>query len=137
MSKRVVLYDSVCLLCQGTVQFILKKDPKGKIAFASLQSISGKKLLESHNYPSHDTGTVLLLEEGKVYTKSSAVLRICKQLSGMWPILFIFILIPAPLRDVMYDWVARNRYRWFGKSNTCFIPRPEWRHRFIEEEKDV
>ncbi|MEI5908964.1 thiol-disulfide oxidoreductase DCC family protein [Bacillus spongiae] len=128
MKERVVIFDGVCLLCQGTVQFILKHDHKEKFHFASLESDAVAELLSEEK---KIMDSVLLYEHGKVYNQSTAVLKILKELRGLWSLLYIFILVPKPLRNVVYRWVAKNRYHWFGKSETCMIPKPEWKNRFL------
>jgi len=130
----VVLFDGVCNLCNHTVDFILRHDPHSYFYFASLQSEIAQQLLSG--YPNAGTyasqlDTVLLVEKGKVYEKSSAVLRIASRLSWQWQWLRIFSIVPRPLRNRLYDWVARNRYRWFGKKSTCRLPSPAERARFL------
>lgn len=127
----LVLFDGVCNLCQGSVQFILKRDPRGRFRFASLQSDEGSRRLAEHGLPSESLTTLVLLEEGKAYLRSTAALRIARHLSGAWPLAAVFLLVPRPLRDRIYDFIARNRYRWFGKTEACLLPRPEWRERFL------
>ncbi|MFY0543512.1 thiol-disulfide oxidoreductase DCC family protein [Brevibacillus sp. H7] len=128
----ILLFDGECNLCSGTVQFILPRDRSGSIRFASLQSSIGKRLLAHYHYPSDEISSVVLIDNGRLYTKSAAVLRVTRKLRGIWPLLYAFILIPAPLRNTLYDWVARNRYQWFGKREHCLLPRPDWKDRFLE-----
>lgn len=130
--KSIVLFDGVCNLCSGAVQFILRNDPKGQFRFASLQSASGQKLLEQHNLPTEIIGTMILIEGGRSYTRSTAALRIARRLRGAWPLAYAAIIIPAPLRNLCYSLVARNRYRWFGKAEHCMLPKPEFKQRFLE-----
>jgi predicted DCC family thiol-disulfide oxidoreductase YuxK len=130
----VVLFDGVCNLCNHTVDFILRHDPQSYFYFTSLQSEIASQMLSG--YPSvsahlHQLDTVLLVEKGQVYEKSSAVLRIVSRLSWQWQWVRVFSLLPRPLRDTLYDWVARNRYRWFGKKSTCRLPSPAERARFL------
>lgn len=126
--ERIVLFDGVCNLCNGFVQFVLKRDPRGRFRFASLQSDSARQLLG----PDGPRETIVLLEAGKMYVRSAAALRIARGLRFPWPLLVIFAVIPRPLRDRLYDWVARNRYRWFGKRDACMLPTPQMRGRFLE-----
>lgn len=129
----VVLFDGVCNLCNSSVQFIIDRDPKGTLRFASLQSEAAAKLLRQHDLtpPEGDPDSILLVEDGAVYSHSSAALRIARRLSGVWSVLYVFMLVPRPLRDLVYRFIARNRYRWFGKSEMCRVPTPELRERFL------
>lgn len=130
-----VLFDGVCNFCNGWVQFVIKRDPKKYFRFASLQSQVATSLLEKqHLHVSFDS--IVLLTENKHYTESTAVLHICKELSGFWKWLYLFILIPKPLRDRVYRWFAKNRYRFFGKQESCMLPTPEIRNRFLEMTSD-
>jgi predicted DCC family thiol-disulfide oxidoreductase YuxK len=124
----VVLFDGVCNLCNATVRFILVRDRTGRFRFASLQSEAARRLLGG-DPPAE---SMILLEEGKSYTRSTAALRIARGLRFPWPILYAFMAVPAPIRDLIYNWVARHRYRWFGKRETCMVPTAEFRERFIE-----
>ncbi|MFB5762840.1 thiol-disulfide oxidoreductase DCC family protein [Paenibacillus medicaginis] len=131
----IVLVDGVCHFCQGAVQFILKRDPKGRHHFGSLQSEEGKRLLEVGNLPPDQLDTLVLFEDGVYFTKSTAVLRIARNLRFPYPLAYLFILIPRPIRDALYTYIACNRYRWFGKDDgdgaQCRIPSPEVRERFL------
>ncbi|MFC5452201.1 thiol-disulfide oxidoreductase DCC family protein [Paenibacillus aestuarii] len=127
----VVLFDGVCNLCNGAVQFILRRDPQGVFRFASLQSEIGQELLRQHHLPEHSLGTIVLIEHGRAYTYSTAALRIARRLHGAWKASYAAILIPAAWRDAAYRYIARNRYRWFGRSEQCMLPKPEHRHRFL------
>lgn len=128
----ILLFDGVCELCDQSVQFILKRDLKGYFQFASLQSETGKTLLKQYGLDHLDLETTVLIENGKAYTYSTASLRVIRQLSGAWPLCYVFILIPSFIRNAIYRWVARNRYRWFGKKDTCRMPTPEERARFLD-----
>jgi len=131
MAERIILFDGLCTLCNRTVQFVIKRDPKVRFRFASLQSEVGKELLQRYDQPM-DLQTIILLEGGQAYHRSSAALRISRRLRGAWPLLYAFILLPPPLRDTMYNLVARNRYKWFGKQEQCMIPTPNDAKRFLE-----
>jgi predicted DCC family thiol-disulfide oxidoreductase YuxK len=124
----VILFDGVCNLCNGLVRFIVARDPAGHFHFASLQSDAARRLL--NRQPTVDT--IVLIEEGKSYTKSAAALRIARGMRFPWLLLYAFVVIPRPLRDLIYDWVASHRYRWFGRQETCLLPSPELRNRFLE-----
>ncbi|MDZ4681117.1 MAG: thiol-disulfide oxidoreductase DCC family protein [Saprospiraceae bacterium] len=128
----ILLFDGVCNLCNASVQFILKRDSKGLFRFASLQSPTGQALLRFAGLPTGEISTVVLFENGKPYLRSDAGLRIARQLPGLWPVLYGLIVIPRPLRNWVYNWIARNRYRWFGKQESCLMPAPEWKARFID-----
>jgi predicted DCC family thiol-disulfide oxidoreductase YuxK len=130
-SRAVVLFDGVCNLCNASVNFIIKRDPRNRFAFAALQSEAGRALLARHDISGRRPDSVVLLEEGRCFTRSSAALRIARQLSGPWPLLYPLAVVPAPIRDRIYDWVARNRYRWFGKREQCRLPTPELASRFV------
>ncbi|MBD0383320.1 thiol-disulfide oxidoreductase DCC family protein [Paenibacillus sedimenti] len=128
----IVLFDGVCNLCNGAVQFILHRDPQGVFRFASLQSEVGQKLLRQHLLPADVINTIVLIEHGRSYTQSTAALRIARRLRGAWKAAYAAILIPAPWRNAAYRFVARNRYRWFGQAEHCILPRPEFKQRFLE-----
>lgn len=128
----ILLFDGVCELCDQSVQFILKRDPKGYFQFASLQSDTGKALLEEHGLNHLDLETTVLIENGTAYTHSTASLRVVRKLSGAWPLCYAFIVVPPFIRNAIYRWVARNRYRWFGKKDACRMPTPDERARFLD-----
>jgi predicted DCC family thiol-disulfide oxidoreductase YuxK len=113
------------------VQFILLRDKKDRFRFASLQSDYGQNLLREHNLPTESFNSLVLVENGKIYQKSTAALRIARKLKGLWPLLFAFIIIPPFIRNFVYDIIAKNRYRWFGKKEECMLPRPEWKQKFL------
>ncbi|CAM3239939.1 thiol-disulfide oxidoreductase DCC family protein [Filibacter tadaridae] len=129
--KQIVLFDGECNFCDSSVQFIIKRDPYAHFVFSSLQSEKGQELVKEYKIPA-DVDSLVLIEKGKAYTKSSAALRIAKKLDGLWHLLFLFILIPSRIRDGVYDIVATNRYKWFGKKeDACMLPSPDERKRFI------
>ena len=127
----VVFFDGVCNLCNDTVQFIIKRDPKNKFSFATLQSEKGQQTLVKLKFDTQSFDTFILLKKGKLYLKSTAACLLFKELSGLWPILYLFIIIPRPIRDCVYSVIAKNRYKWFGKKDHCMIPTPELKKRFI------
>jgi predicted DCC family thiol-disulfide oxidoreductase YuxK len=127
----VVLFDGVCNLCNGWVRFLLRRDAAYRFRFASLQSAFAAEMLRSHGFPSGYLGSMFLLEDDVLYAKSDAALRIARRLGGTWRVVALLGVVPRPLRDVIYDWVARNRYRWFGKSEACMLPRKEDALRFL------
>jgi len=129
--KPTILFDGVCNLCNGFVQFIIIRDKKRYFRFASLQSDYVSSLeLDADNLIS-DMNTVILLEDGQIYTKSSAVLRIVRRLRFPYPLAYIFVVIPRPVRDSLYSWISQNRYSWFGKRDSCMIPTPDLIDRFV------
>lgn len=127
----IILFDGVCNLCNGSVQFIIKRDKKAVFKFASLQSDIGQSILKEYKIPAGDLFSIILVENNKAYSRSTAALHIARRLDGAWKILYIGILFPKFLRDSIYDWVAKNRYRWFGKKEECMIPSPAMRERFL------
>ena len=129
--KQVILFDGVCNFCNSAVQFIIKRDKKNRYLFAALQSEEGRKLLTAHHLPSDKVSTIILISGEKVYDRSTAALKIARHLSGWWPLLYPLIILPAFMRDIPYNIIARNRYKWFGKKEICVIPTPELRARFL------
>src|SRR5450759_3395599 len=127
----VILYDGVCGLCDRFVRFIITRDSSAKLKLAPLQSESAIALLQKFHLPVTALSTVVLIEGEKSYIKSAAVLRSLRYLDGAWKFFTILRIIPAPISDFMYDFVARNRYRWFGKLDACIIPSPEIKTRFL------
>ena len=130
--RAVLLFDGVCNLCKPLVIFVIKRDPQGKFRFASLQGDAGQDLLKKFNLATDDFDSFIYIADDQYYTKSSAALKVCQGLGGLWQLLYPLILIPKPLRDVCYQWIAKNRYRWFGKKDTCMIPSPDIKKRFLE-----
>ncbi len=127
----IVLFDGICNLCNGAVSFILDRDPGGYFQFASLQSEEAKPLLRRCGLPADALGSIVLVEGDTCRVRSAAVLRILRHLSWPWPILSVLVILPRPIRDAAYDLLAARRYRWFGKSESCRLPRPEERDRFL------
>ena len=130
--RAVIFYDGVCHLCNASVQFVLKRDKKKTFNFCSLQSKRAAEIFKNMPYLTQAPASVVLAQDGKVYVESTAALTIAKELNGLWPMLYMFILVPPVLRDAVYRWVANNRYRWFGKYDSCPIPKPEWKDRFLD-----
>ena len=129
--KPLVLFDGVCNLCNASVQFIIEHDPEGKIMFASLQSERGQAILQHLGMKMDDFDTFIFIEKGVAYTRSTGILKELRYFKGGWRFLYAFIVIPRPIRDFFYNIVARNRYRWFGKKNECWLPTPELKMRFL------
>lgn len=128
MNKSLILFDGVCNLCNGTVQFLIKRDFKDEFRFAPLQSELGEKV--SRQLGRANRQSIVLVQSNRIYTKSSAALRIAKHLQFPWKLSYGFILLPRLLRDRIYDYIARNRYRWFGRQESCMVPTPENRRKF-------
>jgi len=131
-----VLFDGHCNLCSGSVKFIVRRDPQRRFRFAPLQSAIGAEIVERFGRESRDLSSILLLEGDRLYDRSSAALRIARGLRFLWPILSVGLLIPAPIRDWIYSWIARNRYRWFGKTEACMMPTDDLRARFLSDVQD-
>jgi len=127
----VVLFDGVCNLCNASVQFIIARDPPARFRFAPLESSAGRRLIGETGARSPLPDSFVLLEHGRWYIRSTAALRVARRLRFPWPLLYVFIAVPRPLRDVIYDFIARHRYRWFGKREACMVPTPELRARFL------
>ena len=127
----IILFDGVCNLCNGAVQFVIKNDKKGQFRFAALQSEIGNELSKKYGLPTDAMDTFVTIVDGKSYTRSTAALKVASLLGGFWSFAYIFIIIPPFIRDGIYNWVAKNRYRWFGKKDPCMIPTPELRERFL------
>lgn len=131
MKHSVILFDGVCNLCNASVQFIIKHDKKQLFRFAALQSAFGQNVVNKFNLADKNIDSVILLENNSVLLKSDAALRIAKQLGGIYSMLYVFIVLPKFIRNRIYDFIARNRYRWFGKQESCMIPTPELKKLFI------
>ena len=132
MNQRpIILFDGVCNLCNGAVQFVIRHDKEEKFLFAALQSSFGQQLLQRHQLPVKQFDSVILLQDEKVYTKSTAALKVARQLNGASKSLYIFIIVPKFIRDAVYAFIASHRYKWFGKTNECMIPTPQLKSRFL------
>jgi predicted DCC family thiol-disulfide oxidoreductase YuxK len=129
---QIVYFDGVCNLCEGTVQFLLRRNKKKNLLFASLQSNAGQKMLSQFGLPLNNFNSFVFVENGKLYQRSTGALRVTKYLSGMWPMLYAFIIIPSFIRSAVYDYIARNRYKWYGQKNECWVPTPELKQRFLD-----
>ncbi|HEY4551784.1 MAG TPA: thiol-disulfide oxidoreductase DCC family protein [Bacillaceae bacterium] len=127
---RIVFFDGECNFCDKSVQFIIKRDPKGYFKFAPLQSETGQSLLKPCSIP-ESMDSFILMEDHTCYFKSTAALKICKNLRGLWKLFYILMIIPVPIRDYFYGILAKNRYKWFGKKESCMLPTPEQRERFL------
>ncbi|MEO8823553.1 MAG: thiol-disulfide oxidoreductase DCC family protein [Ginsengibacter sp.] len=131
----VILFDGVCNFCNSAVNFVIKRDKKGIIKFAPLQSDEGMKLLAQHNLPAQDMQSFIFIESNQSFTRSTAALRVCRYLDPLWQLMYGFIIVPRFIRDGIYDWIAKNRYKWFGKKSKCMVPTPEVQSRFLNDTK--
>lgn len=132
-SNPVILFDGVCNLCSASVQFVIERDPNAYFSFASLQSDFGVNMQKKFGLEIKDEpDSILLIEDGKMYQKSTAALKIASKLKGFWFLTGVFWIFPAFLRDILYNWIAKNRYKWYGKQESCWIPTPALKQRFIK-----
>ncbi|MBN4056697.1 thiol-disulfide oxidoreductase DCC family protein [bacterium AH-315-J21] len=131
-SKPILLFDGVCNLCNYFVQFTIKRDPNAKFRFAALQSSAGQALLKESDLSDDDLDSFVLIKDDKCFVKSSAALHVFKEIGGFWKVFYVLIIIPRPLRDVLYKIVAKMRYRVFGKRDTCMLPTPDIEKRFLK-----
>jgi predicted DCC family thiol-disulfide oxidoreductase YuxK len=129
--QSILLFDGYCNFCSSTVQFIFEHEKNRELHFASLQSPTGMELLKHYQIDPSTTDSLVLIEHDKAYVKSAAGLRITKYLKGLYPMLMGFIVVPPFIRNVVYDYIARNRYKWFGKSESCMLPDKELAKRFL------
>ena len=127
----IILFDGVCNFCNGSVNFIIERDMVNYFKFTPLQSEIGQKLLDEYNIDKIQTDSVVLIEDGKAYTRTTAALRITRKLRGAWRLFYGFIVVPSFIRDYFYKLFAKNRYRLFGKTEACMMPTPEIRARFL------
>jgi predicted DCC family thiol-disulfide oxidoreductase YuxK len=128
----IMLFDGVCNLCNASVNFIIDHDPRNYFRFAALQSDVAAPYLARCDLPRDFLAGVVLVEGGRCFTRSTAALRIVRRLGGLWPLLYVLVAVPRPLRDAAYGWLIARRYRWFGKRDSCRVPTPELRGRFLE-----
>ncbi len=132
--KKIILFDGVCNLCNSAVNFVIQRDKKNTFRYAALQSEIGKKLIAERNIDITKIDSILLIDPKLAYYhKSTAAIHIAKQLSGFYPLLSVFLILPKFLRDWIYDIIAKNRYKWFGKKESCMIPTPELKALFIDQ----
>lgn len=128
----LILFDGVCNLCNGFVNFVIDRDPAGYFKFAPLQVDTVQPLLQAVPIAGEAMDSVILIEDGTVYQRSEAALRIARRLTPPWPLAFFLIAVPRPLREWMYNWVAANRYVLFGQRDRCRMPTPELKARFLD-----
>ena len=132
--RHIVIFDGVCNFCNGSVNFIIKRDPRALFAFTPRQHRCGQSLIQEYKVPELAADAILLIKNGQCYLRTDAVLEITRDLSGLWFLLGVFKIVPRPLRDYFYNLFARNRYRLFGKRDSCMIPAADVRSRFIVDE---
>lgn len=130
-SKSIIFFDGICNLCNGSIDFIFKRDKKNQFLVSALQEELSKKILSIHSIHPDYLESLILLEGNKIYFKSTAALRIARNLGRLWPVFYVFIIVPQGIRDKFYDWIGRNRYRWFGKKNTCRVASPSEHAKFL------
>lgn len=131
-NSNIVLFDGVCNLCNSSVNFIIDRDKKNMFRFASIQSNAGKEILNKAGIKKQDElKTIVLVKKGKTYTKSSAILNIVNDFGGFWKLLYVFIIIPPPIRDFFYNVISKNRYKWFGKTDSCRMPDANLKEKFL------
>ena len=128
----IILFDGVCNLCNGAVQMVIRHDKKKLFRFASLQSDAGQSLLAKYHLPANNFNSFVLVENDRAYTSSTAALQVARQLSGPLKLLYGFIIVPPFIRNAVYGLIAKNRYRWFGKRESCMLPTPDLQNRFLK-----
>ena len=127
----IILFDGLCNLCNHSVQFVIRHDPKKLFRFAALQSELGQQLMNQNGLESAGNSTFVLIQSSKTYTRSTAALLVCKQLNNVWKLLYVFIIVPRFVRDAVYNFIAKNRYRFFGKKDFCMVPTKDLMDRFL------
>jgi len=133
MEKKIVLFDGVCNLCNKAVTYIIDHDSNDQFRFAALQSDIGKELLKKHEIDPDEIDSIILIQDDQAYIKASAALRIAKNLSGATALLYGFIILPKFITNSLYDFVARNRYDWFGKKDNCMVPSTDLKSKFLDQ----
>jgi predicted DCC family thiol-disulfide oxidoreductase YuxK len=130
--EAIVLFDGFCRMCSFIVRFVYARDPHARLRFAPLQSEAGQALLRRFGLAADRMDTFVLVEGDRCFTRSTAALRLVRRLRGLWPLLYAGIAVPRPLRDAVYGFAAKRRYRWFGRSDACMLPTPDLKRRFLE-----
>ncbi len=128
----IILFDGICNLCNSSVLFVIRRDPAKKFRFASLQSEFGKQFLATQGLPQNEYNSFILYDNGIVFTRSTAALKVLRKLNGGWSVFYSLIVIPRFIRDYFYNVIARNRYRWFGRREACSVPTPELKALFLD-----
>ncbi|WP_144522322.1 thiol-disulfide oxidoreductase DCC family protein [Bacillus pumilus] len=127
----LILFDGICNVCSGAVQFVIKRDPNERMMFASLQSETGQRILKENGLPLDEFNSFIYIEKGTLYTKSTGILKAMRQLKGIYRWSYLFLGIPRPIRDWFYERIAKNRYKWFGQKTSCMMPTPDIQKRFL------
>jgi len=131
-NSKIILFDGVCNLCNNAIQFVIKRDKNKIFHYTSLQGELGKQLLAERNIDPEKIDSIILIDPNVAYyLKSTAALEISKKLSGLWPLMRVFLILPVSFRDRVYDFIAKNRYKWFGKKESCIIPTKEQQALFL------
>lgn len=130
-NQPIILFDGVCNFCNSAVNFVIKRNAKANIFYTPMQSDAGQKILKQNNLPANDMQSFVFVDKGKVYRQSTAALKVCRYLRGLWPLCYGLIIVPPFIRDGIYNWIAKNRYKWFGVRQECMIPSPEVKQRFL------
>ena len=131
-NKSIIFFDGICNLCNNSVLFIIKRDKSKRFLYASLQSDAARDILLQFKIKNSDLNSIILIENRKLFQKSTAILKIVKQLNGFWRVNYVFIIVPKFIRDFIYDIIAKNRYKWFGKREVCIAPTGDIKSRFVE-----
>lgn len=131
MDNPLILFDGICNFCNSTVSFVIKRDKNNVVKFAPLQSEAGQAFLQQYGWPKDDFKSFLFIENNTLYSHSTGALMVCKYLTRPWRWATVFLYIPKWLRDPFYNFVAKNRYKWFGSRNECMVPTPEVRSKFL------
>ena len=130
--KKIILFDGVCNLCSSSVQFIIRRDKKNQFLFGSLQGNAAQEFGKKFDIAFDVFNSFILIDQNKVYTHSSAALRVLKYLGNGWQLFYAFIIIPEFLRDGIYNFIAKKRYKWFGKKDACWVPSQELQGKFLD-----
>lgn len=131
-SEKIILFDGVCNLCNSTVQKVIENDTENQFKFASLQSDLGQNFLEKNQLPKEEFKSLILIDGEKFFTKSDAALRIGRELKGIYKLSGLLFVFPKFIRNAVYDWISRNRYKWFGKKESCWLPTPDLKQKFLD-----
>lgn len=133
----LIVFDGVCVLCTAWLQFVLKHDPHGEFKFATIQSPAGRRLLRNNGLDPDDPESFLLLADGQPFSDSAAMIRVVSEFGGGWQLIKVLYVVPRPIRDWLYRFIGRHRYRLFGKRDSCVVPDPEIANRFVNDLTDL